>query len=209
MGGRFCVAHGGSSALGSRKLSPFQRFSFDGDYLRRLTAGDPEIEAHFTRYFGDLLTLKLRGRLRSPSHAEDAKQETFVRVISTLRQKGGIATPESLGAFVNAVCNNVLFEQYRAQARVTALDDDQPEPLDDSSSAELSLASAEERDRVRRVIAGLPSKDRNLLTWLFLEERDKDEICRELQIDRNYLRVLLHRAKLRFRAEFTGAASTL
>jgi RNA polymerase sigma-70 factor (ECF subfamily) len=38
-----------------------------------------------------------------------------------------------------------------------------------------------------------------LLRWLFFDERDKDDICRELNIDRNYLRVLLHRAKNRFR----------
>ena len=42
------------------------------------------------------------------------------------------------------------------------------------------------------------------VTWsrLFVEERDKDDICRSLQIDRGYLRVLLHRAKQRFRAAF-------
>jgi RNA polymerase sigma-70 factor (ECF subfamily) len=41
-----------------------------------------------------------------------------------------------------------------------------------------------------------------LLEWLFFEEREKDEICRTLGIDRNYLRVLLHRAKQRFKAEY-------
>ena len=40
---------------------------------------------------------------------EDARQETFVRVLTTLKQRGGLDRPETLGAFVNSVCNNVLF----------------------------------------------------------------------------------------------------
>jgi hypothetical protein len=43
------------------------------------------------------------------------------------------------------------------------------------------------------------------LHWLFFEECDKDEVCRRLNIDRGYLRVLLHRAKLRFKAEYVGS----
>ena len=38
-----------------------------------------------------------------------------------------------------------------------------------------------------------------MLKWLFFDERDKNDICRDLQIDRGYLRVLVHRAKSRFR----------
>jgi RNA polymerase sigma-70 factor (ECF subfamily) len=51
----------------------------------------------------------------------------------------------------------------------------------------------------------LPQKERQLLHWLFFEEADKDEVCRRLDIDRNYLRVLLHRAKQRFKTEFVGS----
>jgi RNA polymerase sigma-70 factor (ECF subfamily) len=41
---------------------------------------------------------------------------------------------------------------------------------------------------------------------LFFEERDKDDICRTLNVDRNYLRVLLHRAKAKFRDRFLSDA---
>jgi len=166
-------------------------------------AADPQTEQHFTRYFGDLLTLKLRARLRSPAQVEDAKQETFVRVLTTLKRKGGIDAPEALGAFVNSVCNNVLFETYRAGTRVTPLDEDQDEPQEDRPSVESSLLADEQRSRVRDVLAGLPAKDQELLRLLFFEERDKDAICRELHVDRNYLRVLLHRAKAHFRERFS------
>ena len=55
-----------------------------------------------------------------------------------------------------------------------------------------------------QIIATLPERERDLLKWLFFDEIDKDEICRRLNIDRDYLRVLLHRAKARFRTEYVG-----
>ena len=162
-------------------------------------AGHPDTEQHFTKYFGDLLTLKLRSRLRSSVLIEDAKQETFVRVLIALRQGKGLTTPESLGAFVNGVCNNVLFEVYRAQSRAIPLEDEHEPPHDRSDGAEQSLLAAEDRGRVRQALKRLPDKEQTLLKWLFFEERSKDDICRSLNIDRNYLRVLLHRAKNHFR----------
>ena len=183
-------------------LSRLARYEFDGEYVERLIAEDPETERHFTRYFGDLLTLKLRSKLRSPALVEDAKQETFVRVLTTLKKKRGLATPESLGAFVNAVANNVVFELYRSGAKSTALPEDHDEPDDRIESAETGLMVAEERVRVREALDELPAKEKQLLRWVFFENRDKDEVCRELNIDRNYLRVLLHRAKNRFRDHY-------
>ena len=56
------------------------------------------------------------------------------------------------------------------------------------------------REQVRQILARLPEKDRQLLRAIFLEERDKNEVCRELGVNRDYLRVLLHRAKQNFRA---------
>src|SRR5258708_3859692 len=48
-----------------------QFHSFDQDYLQRLASGDAIIEHHFSSYFGDLLSLKLRVRIRSPQLIED------------------------------------------------------------------------------------------------------------------------------------------
>jgi RNA polymerase sigma-70 factor (ECF subfamily) len=180
-----------------------KRAHFDRDYIERLKSGDAETERHFTRYFGDLLAVKLRSRLRSPSVREDAKQETLLRVVAALRRHGRLATPEALGAFVNSVCNNVLFEIYRKQGAPRECPSEPSlDVAEDRPNAESLLIRAEVRAHVRQVLSSLPSKDRALLHWLFTEERDKDEVCRSLGINRGYLRVLLHRAKGRFRNEF-------
>jgi RNA polymerase sigma-70 factor (ECF subfamily) len=189
---------------GGHTIAPLQlkRFDFDRAYLDRLVAGDPETEQHFAKYFGDLLALKLRSRLRSAALVDDARQETFRRVLTTLKERGGLSSAESLGAFVNSVCNNVLFEFYRAGARAMPLPDDHDPADDRGPGVEGRLMAAEERQRVQLALEGLPQKEKDLLRWLFFEERDKDEICRELNVDRDYLRVLVHRAKAQFRKRF-------
>ena len=185
------------------RVSREGRFEFDRAYLDRLASGDPETERHFTRYFGDLLSIKLRSRLRSPAQVEDARQETFLRVMKALRQPGGIQSAGGFGAFVNSVCNNVLFEMYRSHSKTTPLEEEAGAALPDPGiGAEMAVGLDEDRAHVRAVLETLPQKERQLLHWLFFEEADKDEVCRRLGIDRNYLRVLLHRAKQRFRAEF-------
>lgn len=186
-----------------------QLYQFDDDYVRRLREGDRWTEEHFVRYFGDLLLIKLRGRLRSMEAIEDVRQETFLRVLRTLRTPEGVRDGRKLGAFVNAVCNNVLLEAYRAQGRATALDSDAYGRVADTAAPpDDALMTGETRARVRVVLEQLPPKDAKILRALFIEERDKDEICRTFGVDRNYLRVLLHRAKQKFREQYKGGTVT-
>ena len=53
---------------------------------------------------------------------------------------------------------------------------------------------------VRQILSALTERDRRLLQAVLLEERDKDEVCAELGISREYLRVLVHRAKQSFKS---------
>jgi RNA polymerase sigma-70 factor (ECF subfamily) len=67
---------------------------------------------------------------------------------------------------------------------------------------ERSLINQETKSHVRGILEELSPTDRDLLRAVFLEEGDKDEICRRFGVDRDYLRVRLHRAKERFRTLF-------
>jgi RNA polymerase sigma-70 factor (ECF subfamily) len=64
------------------------------------------------------------------------------------------------------------------------------------------LVNRQTNEQVRRILAQLPEKDRQLLRALFMEEKDKDEVCRQFGVNRSYLRVLLHRAKQTFRVYY-------
>jgi RNA polymerase sigma-70 factor, ECF subfamily len=178
--------------------------TFDASYVTKLRAGDAPTEQHFITYFSELILLKLRSRLRRPEQIEDVKQETFSRTLSLIRSEGGLRHAERLGSLVNSICNNVLMEQYRTSGRIETLEDETAARLVETRPDALTMAIAEDtRDLVRRVLDGLNKRDRDLLRAIFLDERDKDEVCAELGIDRNYLRVLLHRAKGSFRAIYS------
>jgi RNA polymerase sigma-70 factor (ECF subfamily) len=62
------------------------------------------------------------------------------------------------------------------------------------------MLSKSTQKTVREILDKLTERDRQLLKSVFLEERDKDEVCAEFGVDREYLRVLLHRAKLSFKS---------
>jgi RNA polymerase sigma-70 factor, ECF subfamily len=176
---------------------------FDAEYIENLRAGDARTQEHFAAYFTQLLHLKLRSRLQSPQAIEDVRQETFARVLASLRKEGTLRHPERLGAFVNTVCNNVLFEYYRSSSRVQSLDEEgQPEPPATGLDALGIVTARQLKDKVREILVDLPERDRSLLKAVFLDERDRDDVCRERGVDREYLRVLLHRAKQTFKAEY-------
>ena len=184
--------------------------NFDANYVERLRSGDSETQLHFTKYFGSLLFLKLRHRLRSAQLIEDVQQETLFRVLRIIQNRG-IEHPERLGAFVHAVCGNVLLEQIREDGKLRPMPEDAPEPVDSSVNLDASIHGEEMREMIEGILEALPPKDHSLLRMLFLQELPKDEICRLLNVDGDYLRVLLHRAKSRFRTEYlkrAGAAGT-
>ena len=182
-------------------------FSFDEAYLKRLRERDFPTEQHFVAYFRKLLVIKLRSRLRGSQAVEDIAQETFLRVFKAMSSERGILQPERLGAFVNSVCNNVLQEFYRSSDHAAPADDDTPEPVDKVLDLDGFLVSKETREQVRKVLAQLPEKDRLLLRAIFLEEKEKDQVCTEFGVDRDYLRVLLHRAKNNFRAFYVKSGA--
>jgi RNA polymerase sigma-70 factor (ECF subfamily) len=175
--------------------------TFDEAYVERLRDGDFRTQEHFVAYFSELIQLKLRSRLHSPQAIEDVRQETFARVFAALRKEGRIRQPERLGAFVNSLCNNVLLEHYRASQRDTSLEDeeDQDFPAKDADIFG-TVAAKQMGEKVREILEELPERDRRLLREVFIEERDKDDVCRDFGVDRDYLRVLLHRAKQSFKS---------
>ena len=174
-------------------------FSFDARYLERLRAGDAVTEQHFVAYFEQLLRIKLRSRMLPSDKVEDLRQETFIRVIASVR-KDGVRQPERFGAFVNSICNNVLLEHYRASGKNQAHEDsDVVEVADRLLDLEGALYSKESAKYVRQVLDEMPKRDSDLLRALFFDEKEKDAICVELGVNRDYLRVLVLRAKDKFK----------
>jgi RNA polymerase sigma factor (sigma-70 family) len=172
-------------------------FPFDDDYVRRLREGDRATEEHFYSYFRDLLLAKLRRRLRSMQAVDEVRQRVFLRVLEHLAD---LRDGRTLGAFVNSTCNYVLLEYYRDEARTEPLDETVDVTVE--ADADARYDSSRIKARVTRVLEQLEPREAEILRAVFLDDGSKDEICRRYNVDRSYLRVLLHRAKEKFRAQY-------
>ena len=116
--------------------------------------------------------------------------------------------PDRLGAFVNSTCNNVLLEHYRSSARNAPIDDEEDLKIPDTAMDVVSIIAHKQMEqKVREILDELPERDRRVLKEIFIEERDKDDVCKDFGVDRNYLRVLLHRAKQSFRSSYLQSMS--
>ena len=177
--------------------TPVDFYSFDEEYLRRLGAHDPATEAHFVAYFSERLRITLRARGVDISTIEDVRQETFCRVWVAI-QSGGVNNPQGFGSYVHSVCKNVLSENRRDDYRNKHDSLEFNDVPDEKLGLEELMQLREHGELVRTVLSELPERDRHLLQARFFEDRDNEEVCGDFNVDRDYLRVLFHRAINRF-----------
>ena len=179
-------------------------FPFDKAYVERLRQGDPATQNHFASYFGKFLRIRLRARRLPPDRIDDLVQDTLLRVITRVHQ-GAVRQPECFGSFVNSTCNNLLQEDYRRSSKTQPIEDGPTEVADKVLDLDGLLVTRETAEHVRQILEELPERDRRILRALFFEEKDKDEICVEFRVKRDYLRVLVLRAKDKFRVLYQKA----
>ncbi len=175
------------------------RYSFDDVYLDALRRHDPVTEDHFVCCFSRALQAPLRRRFRSTQVIEDITQETLFRVLSYFRTGKTLRAGGNLPAFVISVSVNVSRETLRASAHYEQLAENFDDTVDVRADPERAAMEAERSRMIRRTLGELTRKDQCVLTSVFLDEADKDQVCRELRTNRDHLRVVLYRARLRFR----------
>ncbi len=149
------------------------------------------------------LRLKLRYKVlyhvgHGCADVDDLVQESLARFIRA-GQRQQIRNTEELGAFLNGVCRNVILEYRRRMRREPNLDQDMPIP-DTGIRPEAEIL--EMRDAIDNGLAELAERDRAILRSLYLEGREKDEICQEWNMSDAQFRVVLFRAKERFRRAY-------
>ena len=150
------------------------------------------------------LTLKLRAKVRYHlggycPDVDDIVQESMARWIRA-ENEGKIDRPENPGSFLSGVCNHVISEYRRRVWR----DPEGSEELDQRPSPGLSQAEdLEIRDAVASALSQLMERDCRILTDLYLHSKTPEEVCAEHNIPQAHLRVVVFRAKARFREIYT------
>ncbi|HEX6098450.1 MAG TPA: sigma-70 family RNA polymerase sigma factor [Thermoanaerobaculia bacterium] len=172
-------------------------FAFDDLYVRRLKEHDPGTEAHFNRYFRAILFAKLHKRT-PPQDIDDIIQDVFTRVLARLDD---VRDGRKFGAFVLGFCNMILLERYRKESRTEPLTEAH-EDIAARSDVEEEFFTEEAAAGVRHVLGQVREREGAILRAIFLDEEDRDAICRRFGVSADYLRVCLHRAKEEFRAAY-------
>ena len=151
------------------------------------------------RDYPGLRALILR-RVRDPELAADILQDAAVTTLEKLRS-GVIADPENLGGYLYRVALNHL-RNHRRKDRSTL-----------SSADGLDQLPAPETDRdwenvggpqwttaARRMLEEMPvARDREVLVRFYLDDEDRDKICRELRLSEEHFNRVIFRARNRFR----------
>src|SRR5580704_4088659 len=148
----------------------------------------------------DRLRLKLRYKVlyhlgRGCADVDDLVQESLVRFFRA-EQRQQIRNTEEFGAFLNGVCRNVILEYRRRIRREPAIDPDIPIP---DPGVRPDADVFEMRDAIDNGLKELAGRDRAILRSLYLEGKEKEDICREWGMSDAQFRVVLFRAKERFR----------
>lgn len=141
-------------------------------------------------------------RLHRPDHIQAERPRSILENTGA-HCRPGLRQPERLGAFVTRVCNNVLREHYREAAKEIPTGDEVGMNVPDPAIAVAdAIVYGQMQQRVRHILTQLSERNRRLLTAIFLDERDKEEVCHSLGVNRKYRRLLLWRAKRSCKALF-------
>ena len=127
---------------------------------------------------------------------DDIVQEALMRFMVAAREEK-IHNQAAVGAFLNGICRNVVSEYRRRNMRDEPMPEVVPEPPGKSiPEAELF----ELRQAIAQGMEQLSERDRRVLRAFYLEEKSKDEILKQTGMTDENFRVVLCRAKERFRA---------
>jgi len=167
-------------------------------------AGQPfdraQVEALIAREYAGLRLLIFR-RARDLNVASDLLNEA----VCTTWEKwlaGQVAHPEQIAGYVFQVAMNLLRNHRRAmverpdkRAEVKELDELPMDESPDDRGVEDRLAH-----RVKRLLQGMSSqRDRTILVRFYLNEEDREIICRDMKLTPAQFARVIHRARGRLR----------
>ena len=140
--------------------------------------------------------------LRNVEDAEDAVQETFLRV----HRSGDLPDVREIKAWLARIAWRVALDriQWRPQAELEALTEAGFQARSEEASAEQLLARQEQATLLQRLIATLPEELRHPLVLSTVEEMSSVEIGKVLGIPEASVRTRLFRARQQLKEKLSA-----
>lgn len=157
--------------------------------IERCRAGDlAAYRQIYDRYGQPLLRTSMR-MLQAPQEAEDAVQETFLKLYRSI---GRFRRGARLSTYLFQILHNTCLDMLRRR-KLEARADTSAETLAVSSSQELAHSLAEALD-------GLPSRMKACFVLFAVERLSQEEIASALGIHVGTVKTNIHRARRKLRA---------
>jgi len=163
--------------------------------------GDKQAETLlFQKYYKPMLYI-LERRTGDAELAQDLCQEAFCIVLERLRTKP-LDEPDKLAAFLHTTASNLHIADIRKAQRRKTFADQQllDHAADPTQNQYRTLLKERAGAAVRLLVSAMDNpRDRKLLYSFYIEEKDKPEICAELDLSLRHFDKVLFRARQRFR----------
>jgi RNA polymerase sigma-70 factor (ECF subfamily) len=184
---------------------------FEADCIRRILAGERHLFHDLIRPCERPIYFLLLSILRNETEAEDAAQETAIKVYLNLKNFRGDA---QFRTWVLSIARNEGLGRLRKAGtrREDSLDAETDDQTGDYTPAiltswrEVPLEALERQELgaiLRKAIEGLPEIYRNVVLLRDIEEMDVRETAAALEISEGAVKVRLHRARALLQRELT------
>jgi RNA polymerase sigma-70 factor (ECF subfamily) len=172
------------------------------DLIRRAQAGEHEaLTCLVEMYQGPVYSLAL-AIMRDRADAADMTQETFVRLLRSLRAYRGDGS--NFASWVHRTTVNICLDALRRRQRspITSLEGrrtqlSEPVSADVWEQPEWRVEWRESASEVQSALAELPRSQRQALTLHYLEDRPYDEIAARMGVPLNTVKSHILRGKER------------
>jgi RNA polymerase sigma-70 factor (ECF subfamily) len=133
--------------------------------------------------------------LRERAAAEDAAQETFVKIWKALPKFDGRA---ALGTWIYAITRNTCLMELRRRRPTVSFDDpDSAEARHAAENIATGPGQDPERDNILKLVEQLPENQQQAVRLFYLEDRSYEAVAEALEMPLGTVKNLLHRARKR------------
>lgn len=167
----------------------------DQFYIDKILNGDANAFAILVdRYKNLVFTLTLQ-MLKNREEAEEAAQDTFVKIYKSLKNFKGDA---KFSTYIYRVAYNNCLDRIKKNKKYVnevAIDEFTEHQIKSIDNALNTLIEAEQHQSIKDCIALLPGMDGFLLTLYYFEELSLEEIAAVVNLEANNIKVKLFRSR--------------
>ncbi len=167
------------------------------ELIKEILSGNREAENRLFLEFGNRIALKVKFRLgHTHPESDDLISDINIAVLQSIRK--GYFDPEkgtTLGTYINGIVNNKLKDHFKGVKREHSHRQSVKEqPVDLVSNPRSSIEEEELKNSLRKVLALLKPKYKEVLFYKFYEEMSVPEISQKIGIEPRRVSERIHYA---------------